>query len=265
MPFPGFDGHRDTPVESLHVLLLGIIKYLYRDAINSLSAKQEVEVTGRWASFKTEGLKTAPVRPSTMVQFANSLVGKEFRLALQACTFVLYPYLSEERKDLWSLLGHLGSYAFQTTIIDKQKYVAELRVVIDRVVHKLIGISGQWTNKPKFHHLLHLPDSIDLFGPATLFATEKFESYNAVLRAASVHSNRQAPGRDIGNTFLNYRLLRILLSGTTFWDTHLRGQARSGSLIRETFNSNRFIKQGMGYDEESKSVENQTSGFKSMY
>ncbi|KAF6742725.1 hypothetical protein DFP72DRAFT_829964, partial [Ephemerocybe angulata] len=56
--------------------------------------------------------------------------------------------------------------------------------------------TSAWFNN-KFHIIIHLPDHIVHFGPAILFATEAFESFNAVIRAKSVHSNRQAPSRDI--------------------------------------------------------------------
>lgn len=34
----GLDPHQDTPVEILHVVLLGYIKYFWRDAISRLNA-----------------------------------------------------------------------------------------------------------------------------------------------------------------------------------------------------------------------------------
>ncbi|KIJ50147.1 hypothetical protein M422DRAFT_108768, partial [Sphaerobolus stellatus SS14] len=70
-----------------------------------------------------------------------------------------------------------------------------------------------WFNKPKFHILLHLPDHVRHFGPASLFATEGFESFNAVIRAASVHSNRQAPSREIGRAFARSNCIRHMLCG----------------------------------------------------
>ncbi|KAG0140193.1 hypothetical protein CROQUDRAFT_21611, partial [Cronartium quercuum f. sp. fusiforme G11] len=70
-----------------------------------------------------------------------------------------------------------------------------------------------WSNKPKFHMLLHLVKAIDRFGPSSLCATEKFESFNGAVRTASVHSNHQSPGRDIATTFNNIRLLQMILSG----------------------------------------------------
>ncbi|KAI9631581.1 hypothetical protein KEM48_014232 [Puccinia striiformis f. sp. tritici PST-130] len=68
-------------------------------------------------------------------------------------------------------------------------------------------MTAQWSNKPKFHMLLHLPASIKRYGPACLFATEKFESFNGVVRNASIHSNRGSPGRDIAITFSNYQAM----------------------------------------------------------
>lgn len=74
----------------------------------------------------------------------------------------------------------------------------------------------RWCNKPKFHIILHLVEHIRLFGPATLYATEKFESCNALIRDLSVHSNRQAPSRDIGKGFAHANRIRHLTSGGKF-------------------------------------------------
>ena len=52
-----------------------------------------------------------------------------------------------------------------------------------------------------------------------LFATEAFESFNAVIRAKSVHSNRQAPSRDIAMAFAEGNRIRHLLSGGYFLST----------------------------------------------
>ncbi|TFK20461.1 hypothetical protein FA15DRAFT_599638, partial [Coprinopsis marcescibilis] len=75
----------------------------------------------------------------------------------------------------------------------------------------------RWFNKPKFHVLLHLPVHIRRFGPAILFATESFESFNAVIRGYSVNSNRQAPSRDIGRAAASSNRVRFLLSGGHFY------------------------------------------------
>jgi hypothetical protein len=74
----------------------------------------------------------------------------------------------------------------------------------------------RWFNKPKFHVLLHLPAHICRFGPAITFATEGFESYNAIIRCASIHSNRHAPSKDIAVRMAKGNRVRHLLSGGYF-------------------------------------------------
>lgn len=59
-------------------------------------------------------------------------------------------------------------------------------------------------------------EHIRRFGPAILFATEAFESFNAIIRAKSVHSNRHAPSRDIARSFAQGNRIRHLLSGGMF-------------------------------------------------
>lgn len=74
----------------------------------------------------------------------------------------------------------------------------------------------RWFNKPKFHIFLHLVEHIRRFGPAILFATEAFESFNAVIRAKSIHSNRHAPSWDIAHTFAQGNCICHLMSGGLF-------------------------------------------------
>lgn len=88
----------------------------------------------------------------------------------------------------------------------------EIRIFLLRVAKW----TARWFNKPKFHVLVHLSAHIRRFGPAILFATEAFESFNAVIRAQSVHSNRLAPSRDIARAFAQANRVRHLVSGGTF-------------------------------------------------
>lgn len=92
--------------------------------------------------------------------------------------------------------------------------------LLDHEIRHFLLCAGRWTvhwyNKPKFHILLHLTEHIRHFGPAILFATEAFESFNAIICAKSVHSNRHAPSRDIARAFAQGNRIRHLLSGGQF-------------------------------------------------
>src|ERR1700735_5106499 len=94
------------------------------------------------------------------------------------------------------------------------------QALLDHEIKHFLLCAARWTtrwfNKPKFHIFLHLTEHIRCFGPAILFATEAFESFNAIIRAKSVHSNRQAPSWDIGRAFAQGNHMRHLLSGGFF-------------------------------------------------
>ena len=88
---------------------------------------------------------------------------------------------------------------------------------IDYFLNCVANWTPRWFNKPKFHIILHLVEHIRRFGPPLLFATETFESFNALIRTLSVHSNRQAPSRDIATGFANSNRIRHLSSGGKFF------------------------------------------------
>jgi hypothetical protein len=122
--------------------------------------------------------------------------------------------MTGQEKELWLSLSRLSSYIFQTHISHMPTYLTELTQHIAIFMSHVIKSTAQWINKPKFHILFHLPESISQAGcPPSLFATEKFESFNGVLRISSTHSNKQAPGHNIAVNFANYQALSFLLSG----------------------------------------------------
>ncbi|KAG2112620.1 uncharacterized protein F5147DRAFT_531484, partial [Suillus discolor] len=73
-------------------------------------------------------------------------------------------------------------------------------------------------SKPKFHFLVHLPAYIQCFGPAVIFSTERYESFNHVFRLSCVYSNRQAPSRDSCRTFAHQDIVKHIVMGGYWYD-----------------------------------------------
>ncbi|KAA1076653.1 hypothetical protein PGT21_014571 [Puccinia graminis f. sp. tritici] len=208
----------DTPVEVLHVFLLGIVKYLVRDLMGRMKPAQLDLIEGRYRAFNLAGLNIPWLSPHYMAKHSSNFVGKEFKAVLQSAPFVLFEFMDDPERQAWIALCQLAPLVFQTHIDEMRPYLALLRFHIEKFLYYVIKITAQWVNKPKFHMLLHLPDSIERFGSASLYATEKFESYNGTLRKAAVHSNRQSPGKDIANSFASYKCIRHLTCGGAFKD-----------------------------------------------
>ncbi len=87
---------------------------------------------------------------------------------------------------------------------------------------------GLITEKNKFHILAHLPFHVERFGPPLLFSTERYESFNHIFRLCSIHSNRQAPSRDIAAAFANQERVRHMVSGGYWWDKKTSAWVQAG-------------------------------------
>ncbi|KAJ7176536.1 hypothetical protein C8R46DRAFT_1213111 [Mycena filopes] len=208
------DPHQDTPVEILHVVLLGFVKYFWRDAVARLKKKEQKDILiARLSSFNVSGLGIPPLSGHTLVNYAGLLTGRDFRALVQVAPFVLQGLLPDEKIHAWVALSAVVTLVWQPHIQNLDRYIITLETVIDHFLDCTCRLTLNWFNKPKFHVILHLPAHIRRFGPAMLFATEGFESFNAIIRACSVHSNRHAPSRDIAARMARGNRLRHLLSG----------------------------------------------------
>ncbi|KAJ3765406.1 hypothetical protein FB446DRAFT_795079 [Lentinula raphanica] len=196
----GLDPHQDTPVEILHVVLLGFLKYMWRDLVNQVKNQEELKslLETRLKSLNIDGLEISPVAGHTLVQYAGSLTGRDFRVIAQIAPFIIHDIkISDSCREAWLALSRLVPLIWQPEIDDIDAYTKLLEHEIEYFLLRVAQWTSRWFNKPKFHILVHLALHIRRFGPAMLFATEAFESFNAVIRAKSVHLNRQAPSRDI--------------------------------------------------------------------
>ncbi|KAH9945634.1 hypothetical protein B0H21DRAFT_693918 [Amylocystis lapponica] len=238
------DPHQDTPVEVLHVVLLGFVKYLWRDVVqNQLKNKDDKKslLATRLSSFDVSGLGISPLAGTTLVQYSGSLTGRDFRAIAQAGPFVLYDLVSPDCYETWVALSHLIPLIWQPVIINVQDHLTLLEKEIQYFLLCAARWTTRWFNKPKFHILLHLVEHIRRLGPASLFATESFESFNAIIRAKSVHSNRQAPSRDIARAFAQGNRIRHLLAGGLFVPDEKLVPETSAQTTNDTVQNRTFV------------------------
>ncbi|KAG8703439.1 hypothetical protein FRC08_002841 [Ceratobasidium sp. 394] len=220
LTMPGVNIHRDTPTEILHTVLLGVVKYFWGQSVFVLDKAKKLPILeSRLASINISGLDLPRFSASYICQYRGSLIGKHFKAITQVMSFICYDILPAQLLEAWLLLGRLTCLLWYTTIEDINSYTEELQAVID----DFLLVTAQCSPsiiilKPKFHFLIHLPMYIRRFGPAILFSTERFESFNGVFRAASTFSNRQAPSRDIARRFGDLDRVKHISSGGYWYE-----------------------------------------------
>ncbi|OAV96922.1 hypothetical protein PTTG_08102 [Puccinia triticina 1-1 BBBD Race 1] len=244
----GFDGCKDTPVEILHVFLLGIVKYMTRNFLKALKPPQLARFMASWEAFDIKSLNISSIQSKYWMSHYKSLVGKDFKIIIQTAPFVLFQFMTNAQHSLWGSLCTLATLIFKTHIANMLEYLTELRKHIRIFLWHSIHTTAQWINRPKLHMLLHLPESIERFGPPSLFSTENFESFNSLLRNASVHSNRLQPGRDIGLRFLDFQALRSITSRARLENHETHTQFYAADEVTAIFSQNSLIQMSMGYN-----------------
>lgn len=109
-------------MEILHVILLGFVKYFWRDAVSRQTADGKQLLKTRLSSLDVKALGLSPIRGHTYVQYAGSLTGGDFRKIVQVAPLVLYDMVPSGLYDAWLALGRMTSLAFQPAIDDIDVY-----------------------------------------------------------------------------------------------------------------------------------------------
>ncbi|KAJ7208195.1 hypothetical protein GGX14DRAFT_365577 [Mycena pura] len=240
---------QDTPVEILHTVLLGVMKYIW----HFMNTKQWSDADRcllaiRLQSMDLSGLTVPPIRAAYMMQYRNALIGKHFKTLMQTLTLHVHNIGTPEQFVLIKSAGDLGTRLWIPEIDDMDLYLKDLEIAIANLLDAFDAVDPlRILVKIKLHLLAHLPDDIRRFGPAIRFSTEIFESCNAIFRSCSVRSNRLAPSRDIARKFASMERVKHLLSGGFWLEPKKKVWVQAGAAARKILIDDPVFQRHLGW------------------
>ncbi|KAJ6488082.1 hypothetical protein DFH09DRAFT_1377694 [Mycena vulgaris] len=247
----GFDPTRDTPVEILHTILLGVIKYIWHITHTSWSAEEKQTYSLRLQSTNTDGLSIHVIRSNYIMQYAGSLIGRQFKTIAQVNVFHVRGLVTEHQFTAWKAAGELAALLWFPEIRNLNEYRRDLRVAVANVLDIFATIDpSKIITKIKYHLLVHTDDDVVQFGPLVGVATEIFEAYNGVFRYCAILSNHLAPSRDIAIQLADQEGLKHRLTGG-WWPSGADGKwERAGRGVRHFMAEHPVLQKLVGWTEQ---------------
>ncbi|KAL0092852.1 C2H2-type zinc finger transcription factor [Phycomyces blakesleeanus] len=245
-----FDPEKDTPVEILHTILLGVAKYMVIDLVKVV-LKNDTATIARLSEFLTDYTRSTGLsRKFTQnLRHSGSFLGRDFKVLLQILPVILITEFSGNHElDLvipcFVELGRLCSLVFVRQVIsDFDNYIIRVDNAVKRLIRALFDydkgtknkLHKAYCTKLKVHYLTHLKEDIIRFGPALNYETEKGEQFNKHICKHLFHMNRQNTSRDVCLKFAKQVALQHVIDGGS-WINSSGNQEKSGTGIE------RFIK-----------------------
>ncbi|KAJ6563257.1 hypothetical protein B0H10DRAFT_2239490 [Mycena sp. CBHHK59/15] len=245
----GLDPSQDTPLELLHTILLGVIKYVWHHMNTEQWSDTDRHLLAiRLQSTDISGLTVPPIRAAYMMQYKNNLIGKHFKTVMQTLLFHIHEISTPEQFQLVKAAGELGARLWVPEIDDMREYLAQVEIAVANLLDAFDAVDPlRILTKIKLHLLAHIMDDVRRFGPLIRSSTEIYEAFNGVFRLCSVYSNHLAPSRDISRKFASMDRVKHLLSGGYWWDSRLQQWVQAGEAVLAILQSDRVVQRHLGW------------------
>ncbi|KAJ6548493.1 hypothetical protein B0H19DRAFT_1265321 [Mycena capillaripes] len=233
----GFDPAADTPVELLHTILLGTVKYVWHISHTPWPLALRVSIHA--------------IRANYIMQYAGSLIGRQFKTIIQTAVFHMHDLVTEDQFTAWKAVGELSALLWVPEIRDLTQYRNDLKISVANVLDAVAQIDpSKIMTKIKYHLLTHVDfDAIQL-GPLIAMATEIFESFNAVFRYCSIYSNHLAPSRDIAIQFGRQETVKHQLTGGRWMSKSTGDWHGAGQGVRHFIEKHPILQRLVGWTPE---------------
>ncbi|KAJ7246181.1 hypothetical protein C8J57DRAFT_1678249 [Mycena rebaudengoi] len=245
----GFDPTKDTPIEILHTILLGVVKYIWHVTHTPWSPEQKQTYAIRLQSTNTDGLSIHAIRSNYIMQYAGSLIGRQFKTIAQTNVFHVRGLVTEHQFMAWKAAGELAALLWFPEIRNLAEYRQDLKVAVANVLDIFATIDpSKIISKIKYHLLVHTDEDVIQFGPLVGVATEIFESFNAIFRYCSILSNHLAPSKDIALQLGDQEGLKHRITGGLWPGVDGRWE-RAGSGVRSFMAEHPVLQKLVGWTE----------------
>ncbi|KAL7746083.1 hypothetical protein RI367_008606 [Sorochytrium milnesiophthora] len=194
-----FDAHVDTPVEVLHTVLLGPVKYVLQTLVKSITIEQKSTLRRRFNVLNADGfLRNISGRA---LVYHGFLVGRDFKDFVQVASSAFLGPITREDQDKLEALSWLVVIVYLRTISDITQYQLEVESTLNWLLLCVSQAPPHLLLKRKSHYLRHNHDSCRRFGPPIRTATETFEGFNGVVRRQLGRTNRHYSSHDCAWAF----------------------------------------------------------------
>ncbi|KAJ7702913.1 hypothetical protein B0H14DRAFT_3647966 [Mycena olivaceomarginata] len=207
----GFDPAADTPVELLHTILLGAVKYVWHISHTPWSAEKKKTYSIRLQATSTEGLSIHAIRANYIMQYAGSLIGRQFKTIIQTAVFHLHDLVTEDQFTAWKAVGELSALLWVPEIRDLTQYRNDLKIAVANVLDA---------------------------------------SFNAVFRYCSIYSNHLAPSRDIAIQFGRQETVKHQLTGGRWMSKSTGDWHSAGTGVRHFIEKHPILQRLVGWTPE---------------
>ncbi|KAI6111277.1 hypothetical protein F5141DRAFT_1188425 [Pisolithus sp. B1] len=126
-PLLGMEGiniHLDTPMEILHTILLGVVKYLWGQTVHLLEKGKLLDVfQSHLDSIEHDVLNAPNLNSDYICHYKGALIRKHFKSLAQVMPFVIHGLVPQTVINGWTTMGELVVLLWHTKIEDIEIYL----------------------------------------------------------------------------------------------------------------------------------------------